>query len=74
MAPPFAEVAKRLGKTHRIIVPDLLGFGDAPDAPARYHAAEHAEVVVQFLGKLGIDELEPRGLRLRWSHDHAAAS
>lgn len=53
----FAEVGERLGKTRRVIVPDLLGFGDSPDAPAHYHAAEHAEVVVQFLGKLGIDEL-----------------
>lgn len=53
----FAEVGARLGKTHRVIVPDLLGFGDSPDAPAHYHAAEHAEVVMQFLGKLGIDEL-----------------
>jgi pimeloyl-ACP methyl ester carboxylesterase len=53
----FAEVGERLGKTHRVIVPDLLGFGDSPDAPAHYHAAEHAEVVVQFLRKLGIDEL-----------------
>lgn len=53
----FAEVAKRLGKTCRVVVPDLLGFGDSADAPAHYHAAEHAEVVVQFLGKLGIDDL-----------------
>jgi pimeloyl-ACP methyl ester carboxylesterase len=53
----FTEVAKRLGKTCRVVVPDLLGFGDSPDAPAHYHAAEHAEVVVQFLGKLGIDDL-----------------
>jgi len=53
----FAGVGERLGKTHCVVVPDLLGFGDSPDAPAHYHAAEHAEVVVQFLGKLGIDEL-----------------
>lgn len=53
----FTEVGTRLGKTCRVIVPDLLGFGDSPDAPAHYHAAEHAEVVVQFLDKLGVDEL-----------------
>ena len=53
----FAEVGKRLGKTSRVIVPDLLGFGDSPDAPDRYHAAEHAEVVLQFLGRLGTDKL-----------------
>ncbi len=53
----FAEVGERLGKTCRVIVPDLLGFGDSPDAPAHYHAAEHAEVVVQFLGTLGVHEL-----------------
>lgn len=53
----FTEVGERLGKTCRVMVPDLLGFGDSPDAPAHYHAAEHAEVVVQFLTRLGIDEL-----------------
>lgn len=53
----FAAVGERLGKTCRVVVPDLLGFGDSPDAPARYHAAEHAEVVVQFLTNLGIEQL-----------------
>lgn len=53
----FTHVGERLGKTCRVIVPDLLGFGDSPDAPAHYHANEHAEVMVQFLTKLGIGEL-----------------
>ncbi len=53
----FAEVGARLGKTCRVVVPDLLGFGDSPDAPAHYHAEEHAGVVVEFLGSIGIDEL-----------------
>ncbi len=53
----FAAVGERLGTTCRVVVPDLLGFGDSPDAPAHYHAAEHAEVVVRFLGKLGVEKL-----------------
>ena len=53
----FAGVGERLGKSCRVVVPDLLGFGDSPDAPAHYHAAEHAEVLVEFLGRLGIDDL-----------------
>jgi len=53
----FTEVGARLGETCRVVVPDLLGFGDSPDAPAQYHAAEHAEVVVRFLDALGLDEL-----------------
>lgn len=53
----FALVGERLGKSCRVVVPDLLGFGDSPDAPAHYHATEHAEVLVQFLGKLGVDDV-----------------
>lgn len=53
----FAEVGGRLGETCRVVVPDLLGFGGSPDAPAHYHAAEHADVVVQFLEQLGIEKL-----------------
>lgn len=53
----FAAVGERVGKACRVIVPDLLGFGDSPDAPAHYHAEEHAEVVAQFLAKLGIEDL-----------------
>lgn len=52
----FAVVGERLGKTCRVVVPDLLGFGDSPDAPAHYHAEEHAEVVAHFLAKLGIED------------------
>ncbi len=53
----FAAVAERLGGTCRVVVPDLLGFGDSPDALARYHATEHAAAIVRFLEKLGIDRL-----------------
>lgn len=53
----FAGVGERLGRSCRVVVPDLLGFGESPDAPAHYHAAEHAEAVVRFLGQLGIDKL-----------------
>ncbi|MCC6903173.1 MAG: alpha/beta hydrolase [Polyangiaceae bacterium] len=52
----FAEVGARLGRSFRVVVPDLLGFGDSPDAPAHFHAAEHAEVVTGLLMKLGVDD------------------
>jgi haloalkane dehalogenase len=53
----FAQVGARVAASCRVIVPDLLGFGDSPDAPGHYHAAEHAEVVVRFLEQLGIEKL-----------------
>lgn len=53
----FAKVGEQLGKTCRVVVPDLLGFGDSTDAPAHYHAKEHAEVVVRLLGELGVEDL-----------------
>ena len=52
----FAGVGARLGKRCRVIVPDLLGFGASPDAPPHYHAEDHAEIVAEFLGKLGVDD------------------
>lgn len=52
----FAEVGARLGRCCRVVVPDLLGFGDSPEAPAHYHAVEHADVVTRFLGKLGVED------------------
>lgn len=52
----FAVVGERLGRSCRVVVPDLLGFGESPDAPAHYHAAEHADVVVHFLGQLGVEK------------------
>lgn len=53
----FAAVGARLGATCRVVVPDLLGFGDSADAPAHYHAAEHAQEVLGLLAALGIESV-----------------
>lgn len=41
----------------RVIVPDLLGFGDAPKPDIAYTPADHADAVIATLDKLGIDEV-----------------
>ncbi|MBK7578704.1 MAG: alpha/beta fold hydrolase [Myxococcales bacterium] len=51
----FAEVGARLGSTCRVLVPDLLGFGDSPEAPADFHAEQHAAVVIDLLRARGVD-------------------
>lgn len=40
----------------RVIVPDLLGFGDAPKPDVNYTPKDHADAVVATLDKLGIEE------------------
>lgn len=53
----FDGVAARLGARHRVIAPDLLGFGDSDDAPPHFHAAEHADALVALLAKLAVDRV-----------------
>ncbi len=53
----FADVGRRLGATCRVIVPDLLGFGDSPDAPRHFHAAEHGQAVIDLLSNLGVENV-----------------
>lgn len=49
----FAGIGARLGGSCRVIVPDLLGFGDSEDAPADFHAVEHAQAIVELLSRIG---------------------
>lgn len=50
-------VLKHLDYTKwRVIVPDLLGFGDAPKPDVEYTPKDHADAVVAMLDALGIDE------------------
>jgi len=51
----FAEVGRRLGRRCRVVVPDLLGFGDSADAPEGAHAAEHAGAVIELLDALALE-------------------
>jgi pimeloyl-ACP methyl ester carboxylesterase len=53
----FSEVTRRLAAEHRVIAPDLRGFGGSPPAPPHFHAAEHAEEVVRLLAELGETEV-----------------
>jgi pimeloyl-ACP methyl ester carboxylesterase len=45
-----------LAADHRLIVPDLLGFGESPKPPAGYGPDEHADAVAATLQDLGIEE------------------
>lgn len=53
----FERVATALGQHCRVLVPDLLGFGDSPDAPAGAHAQLHAEAVSRWLQDCGVERL-----------------
>lgn len=46
----------RLAKVHRLVVPDLLGFGRSPRPASGYAAGDHARAVLDCLDELGIDE------------------
>ncbi len=41
----------------RVIVPDLLGFGDAPKPDVQYTPEDHADAVLATIDDLGIDEV-----------------
>ncbi len=45
-----------LAAEHRLVVPDLLGFGESPKPPEGYSPDEHADAVAATLRKLGVDE------------------
>jgi len=46
----------RLADHHRLLVPDLLGFGRSPRPASGYGPDEHAAAVLACLDDLGIDE------------------
>lgn len=45
-----------LGATHRVLVPDLLGFGDSPRPAGGYSLADHAEAVLSCARAAGMDD------------------
>lgn len=45
-----------LAEGHRLVVPDLLGFGASPRPDSGYGPAEHADAVVQCLHELALDD------------------
>jgi len=52
----WGGVYDRLADHHRLIVPDLLGFGRSPRPAAGYGPDDHVEAVRICLDDLGIDE------------------
>lgn len=51
----FRAVAERLGRSCRVFVPDLLGFGGSDPTGPRAHAREHATAVAQLVDALNLD-------------------
>jgi pimeloyl-ACP methyl ester carboxylesterase len=45
-----------LARRHRVIVPDLPGFGGSPAYPGRVTMARYADTLVEVLDELGIDQ------------------
>ena len=52
----WSFVLEHLDDSVRVIVPDLLGFGDAPKPNIDYTPADHAEAVIATLDSLGIKQ------------------
>lgn len=50
----YREFIKRLSKNHRVVVPDLIGFGrsDKPREPEYYTLDQHIENLTQFVERL----------------------
>jgi pimeloyl-ACP methyl ester carboxylesterase len=47
----------RLGEGHRLLVPDLLGFGDSPRPASGYTLAAHAAAVAGAMTAAGLDDV-----------------
>ena len=50
----WAKVAPLLARSHRVIAPDLAGFGDSEEPTTPFHAAEQARMVLQLMDMLGV--------------------
>lgn len=46
----------RLAADHRLLAPDLLGFGESPKPAAGYGPDDHADAIAATLRELGIEE------------------
>lgn len=50
----WRPVARLLARRAHVVVPDLPGFGESSAAPAGFHAADHARVIVALIRTLGL--------------------
>lgn len=53
----WARVIEPLGSRYRLLVPDMPGFGDSPDAPADWTEDSLAATLVADMESLGIERL-----------------
>ena len=60
----FFGLAPAIGKTRRVLAPDLPGFGFSTDRVANYSIRAHAEYVRQMLDELGVDRFDIVGFSM----------
>ena len=52
----YQGLAAHLAGRMRVILPELPGFGETPEPPAPWDAADYAGFVLDLLGALGVKE------------------
>lgn len=50
----WRPVARRLATRAYVVAPDLAGFGQSSEAPAHFHAADQAELIIGLIRRLGL--------------------
>jgi pimeloyl-ACP methyl ester carboxylesterase len=50
----WRRMAQLLATRAHIVAPDLAGFGESSAAPAKFHAADHARLIVVLIRTLGL--------------------
>ena len=50
-----------LAQAHRVVIPDLAGFGESAPLPGHSHAREQAEIMFDMLDRLRIGEVNVAG-------------
>jgi pimeloyl-ACP methyl ester carboxylesterase len=52
----FGAAFDALGDRHRLIVPDLLGFGESPTSSTGYGPEQHIDAILRCVSELGCDD------------------
>ena len=52
----FGAAFDSLGNRHRLIVPDLLGFGESPTSNTGYGSAQHVDAILRCVAELKCDD------------------
>ena len=58
----FTEVAPRLARTRRVILPDRIGFGHSDPPPGPLTIADYADSTLDMLDELGIENFDVVGM------------